>query len=43
LIYDFIRGYLDGDGTIYQSSRDKTWSFSCLGTYDMIKNIHDIL
>lgn len=41
-IYDFIRGYIDGDGTIYVDKRG-AWSFGCLGTYDIVKNIRDLL
>ena len=39
--FDFIRGYIDGDGTIYYSNG--AYRFGCLGTYDMILRIKEIL
>lgn len=39
---DYIRGYFDGDGTIYQRSNGR-YSFGFVGTPDMIKNITEYL
>lgn len=44
---DFIRGYIDGDGSITHSSRQKsgTWNYciKIVGTLDMIENIQKFL
>ena len=43
LIRHFIRGYFDGDGSIFMRSRDKKYRWSVLsfsGTLDMLQNIH---
>lgn len=42
LLRHFIRGYFDGDGTIYQRSNGR-YSFGFVGTPDMIKNITEYL
>lgn len=41
----FIRGYFDGDGSLYYSIRNnhKYFGFHILGTFDMVSNIRNIL
>jgi hypothetical protein len=38
LIYDFIRGYVDGDGCISKEGKDRL-SISLLGTYDFLSGV----
>lgn len=38
LLRHFIRGYFDGDGTLYKRSRG-SYCFGFVGTYDVIENI----
>ena len=43
-IYDFIRGYFDGDGCITHKNKEHTQiAFSLCGTDDMLRNISDLL
>lgn len=39
----FIRGYLDGDGTIYKDNTNDKYMFGMIGTQDVVTKIHDIL
>lgn len=42
LIYDFIRGYFDGDGSISSNKRSTTPKISLLGTIEFIKEIQNL-
>lgn len=42
-IYDFIRGYFDGDGHVIISKEGGSPDVGFVGTYDFIKNISEIL
>lgn len=39
----FIRGFFDGDGSIYKRSSDNTYGVSIIGTQQMLKGIQDYL
>lgn len=38
-IPSFIRGYFDGDGSIYQTGKIKMWRISFTGTKNFLENI----
>lgn len=42
LIYHFIRGYLDGDGSIYHDKKRNNLLVSFLGTKDMMEGIQSV-
>jgi intein-encoded DNA endonuclease-like protein len=39
LIRHFIRGYFDGDGTVYLNNKSKSLRFGFYGTYKLLENI----
>jgi len=43
LIHHFIRGFFDGDGSVYEVSQNNFLGCSFIGTYDMMLNIKNIL
>lgn len=38
-----IRGWMDGDGSIYMNSRGKSWNMSIVGTEDVCRGIGDCI
>lgn len=43
LIWHFIRGFFDGDGSITKVSKSKLCTVSFIGTFDMLINIQNVL
>ena len=43
LMHHLIRGYFDGDGTVYITKRDKKLHYGFYGTYNFISNIKEYL
>lgn len=42
LINHFVRGYFDGDGCIYLNKEIRKTEICIVGTFDMVKRMHDI-
>ena len=40
---DFVRGYIDGNGSIFLEKQSKQWRLSITGSYDILYNINLIL
>jgi hypothetical protein len=42
-VYDFIRGYFDGDGSVYCSTNPKRVGMGIVGTYDFLLKVREYL